>query len=90
MLYSEPIHLIFSAPTYFGARHGLETLSQLITFDVENSLEEDLHISSLVSIKDEPVYPYRGLLLDTSRNYYSIESIKVRLPVSGITQNSPY
>ena len=67
----------FSAQTYFGARHGLETLSQLITFDSENTLEEDLHIPSEVYIKDEPMYPYRGLLLDTSRNYYSIGSIKV-------------
>ena len=68
----------FSAQTYFGARHGLETLSQLITFDSENTLEEDLHIPSEVYIKDEPMYPYRGLLLDTSRNYYSIGSIKVK------------
>ena len=67
----------FSSYTYFGARHGLETLSQLITFDSENTLEEDLHIPSEVFIKDEPIYPYRGLLLDTSRNYYSIDSIKV-------------
>ena len=66
-----------SAQTYFGIRHGLETLSQLITFDADNSLEEDLHMPSSVTIKDEPMYPYRGLLLDTSRNYFSIDSIKV-------------
>ena len=71
------IYLIVSAQTYFGARHGLETLSQLITFDADNSLEEDLYIPSSVTIKDEPTFAYRGLLLDTSRNYYSIESIKV-------------
>ena len=29
-----------------------------------------------MSIKDVPSYSYRGLLLDTGRNYYSIESIK--------------
>ena len=68
-----------SAQTYFGARHALETLSQLITFDVDNSLEDDLHIPSSVNIRDEPIYPYRGLLLDTSRNYYSIDSIKVNI-----------
>ena len=66
----------------------METLSQLITFDVDNSLEDNLHIPSLVNIKDEPVYPYRGLLLDTSRNYYSIESIKVRY--TGINNYTAY
>lgn len=29
-----------------------------------------------VSIEDKPVYPYRGILLDTARNYYTIDSIK--------------
>lgn len=28
-----------------------------------------------VTIYDKPAYPYRGILLDTARNYYSIESI---------------
>jgi len=29
-----------------------------------------------LSIKDQPAFPYRGFLLDTSRNYYPIEDIK--------------
>lgn len=29
-----------------------------------------------VIINDKPVYPYRGILLDTARNYYSVEAIK--------------
>ena len=66
-----------SSPTYFGTRHALETLSQLITYDPDNSAVDHLHIPTSVEIKDEPAYPYRGLLLDTSRNFYSIESIKV-------------
>lgn len=62
-----------SAPTYFGARHALETLSQLIEYD-EN--EKALMIVDTADISDKPAYPYRGLLLDTSRNYYSVESIE--------------
>lgn len=55
-----------TADTFFGARHGLETLSQLIVFDdVRNRIE----IPNQVSITDGPVYPYRGVLLDTSRNF---------------------
>lgn len=61
------------AKTFFGIRHSLETLSQLVTFD---PTENCLRISGKVKIKDEPKYPYRGILLDTSRNYYSVSSIK--------------
>ncbi len=59
--------------SYYGARHGLETLSQLITYD---PVEKVHKIPSKVKVKDKPMYPYRGILLDTSRNFYSIQSIK--------------
>ncbi|XP_021963248.1 chitooligosaccharidolytic beta-N-acetylglucosaminidase isoform X1 [Folsomia candida] len=62
-----------SAVTFFGARHGLETLSQLIAYD------EDLDVLQIVntaSIVDKPVYLYRGLALDTARNFISLDGIK--------------
>ncbi|CAL4247209.1 unnamed protein product, partial [Meganyctiphanes norvegica] len=61
------------AETFFGARHGLETLSQLIDYDDEH---ETLQIVSDVVITDEPVFIHRGISLDTSRNYIGIPSIK--------------
>ena len=62
-----------NAVTYFGARHALETVTQLMAYDQDyNSLQ----IVGNVEIEDRPAYPYRGLLLDTSRNYFSVESIK--------------
>ncbi|XP_015594014.1 chitooligosaccharidolytic beta-N-acetylglucosaminidase [Cephus cinctus] len=54
------------AESYFGARHGLETLSQLIVFD---DLRSQVQIARDVNIVDGPVYPYRGITLDTSRNF---------------------
>ena len=60
------------ADTFFGARHGLETLSQLIDFD---GLCRSLQIVSNAEIEDSPVFPYRGVLLDTSRNFFSVKSI---------------
>ena len=33
-------------------------------------------IPQQVTIQDKPTYPYRGILLDTGRNYYSVDSIK--------------
>lgn len=62
-----------AAPTFFGARHGLETLGQLIVYD---DIRAELQIPTEIAIDDKPIYPYRGILLDTSRNYISVETIK--------------
>lgn len=59
--------------TFFGARHGLETLSQVIHYD--NIRNEYVTVNSL-EIVDAPKYIHRGAHLDTSRNYFSVESIK--------------
>ncbi|TRY78500.1 hypothetical protein TCAL_11061 [Tigriopus californicus] len=61
------------ASTFFGARHGLESLSQMITFD---PVVKALQIVSRASIEDQPKYRYRGLLLDTGRSYMSVDSIR--------------
>ncbi|MCL4160958.1 UNVERIFIED_CONTAM: hypothetical protein GTU68_033623, partial [Idotea baltica] len=62
-----------NARTFFGARHALETLSQLIDFDEENN---SMQVVSKASIQDSPAFPYRGFIIDTSRNYISIKDIK--------------
>ncbi|XP_033213958.1 chitooligosaccharidolytic beta-N-acetylglucosaminidase-like [Belonocnema kinseyi] len=61
-----------TAQNYFGARYGLETLSQLIVLD---DLRDEIHIVKEVHIEDGPVFPYRGLLLDTARNFMDKASI---------------
>lgn len=61
-----------TAKTYFGARYAIETLSQLIVFD---DLRNVVQIANDVYIMDGPKYPYRGILLDTSRNYVDKETI---------------
>lgn len=64
---------LIEAETFFGARHALETLSQLIAYD---DIRSEIQIVRDVTIEDKPVYKYRGFALDTSRNWFSIESIK--------------
>lgn len=61
------------AETIFGARHALETISQLIVFD---DIREEIQIVSDFQIDDRPVFVHRGFLLDTARNYFTVESIK--------------
>ena len=63
---------VVTAQTFFGARHGLETLGQLINYD---DICGCLQIVKDADIEDAPAYPLRGLMLDTSRNFFSVDSI---------------
>lgn len=63
------------ARTFFGARHGLETLSQLIWWD-EYDEGGKLKVLKGASVQDAPAFAYRGLMLDTARNFMPVESIK--------------
>ncbi|XP_050421397.1 chitooligosaccharidolytic beta-N-acetylglucosaminidase-like [Adelges cooleyi] len=65
-----------SAPTVYGARHGIETLRQLIATYGSRSSGKKLAMAANVHIVDRPKYPHRGFMLDTSRRFFSISSIK--------------
>ncbi|CAO3664780.1 unnamed protein product [Rhizopus stolonifer] len=62
-------YAILTAPTWVGALRGLETFSQLIVFN------DDQFIAHSVNIEDYPAFGHRGILLDTSRNFYPVQSI---------------
>lgn len=62
-----------TAKTFYGARHALETLAQLIVYD---DIRRELQVVGNAEVNDAPVYKHRGLMLDTSRNYYSVKAIK--------------
>ncbi|CAH1187182.1 unnamed protein product [Phyllotreta striolata] len=62
-----------TAKTFFGARGALETLSQLIWWD---PYDRTLKVIKAATVRDKPAFPYRGLMVDTSRNFMSIDSLK--------------
>ncbi|KAJ1962292.1 Glucosamine-6-phosphate isomerase (Glucosamine-6-phosphate deaminase) (GNPDA) (GlcN6P deaminase) [Dipsacomyces acuminosporus] len=59
------------AKTPYGIVRGLETFSQLLS---ANGYAKVI-TNTPIQIKDAPVYPHRGLMLDTSRNFYSLNAI---------------
>lgn len=67
------VQVTITARNFYGARHALETLSQLIIYD---ELNNELLISASVAIQDEPKFRHRGLSMDTSRHYYPVNIIK--------------
>ncbi|OMJ10738.1 Beta-hexosaminidase 2 [Smittium culicis] len=60
------------AQTIYGAIRGLETFSQLVEFNAGRRVIKNTPIV----LKDKPNFQHRGLLLDTSRNFYPVSSLK--------------
>ncbi|XP_031254283.1 beta-hexosaminidase 1 [Pistacia vera] len=62
------------ANTVYGALRGLETFSQLCSFDYGTKSVQIYKAPWY--IKDKPRFAFRGLLLDTSRHYFPVNTIK--------------
>jgi len=61
------------APTVVGAIRGLETFLQLLQGD------RDGYYLPAVNIRDQPRFPWRGLLIDVGRHYEPMEVLKRNL-----------
>jgi hexosaminidase len=62
--------VVLRAATDFGAMHGLETLLQLLQCDPAG-----WHLPC-VSIRDQPRFPWRGLMIDAARRWQPIDVIE--------------
>ena len=62
-----------NAPTPLGALHGLQTFLQLV------HLTPAGFAVPVVTIKDQPRFPWRGLLIDVSRHFIPIDVLKRNL-----------
>lgn len=73
MICDVQVNVRITAPNYFGVRHGLETLGQLIVYDYVTG---GLVVPREVEVSDWPAYKYRGILLDTARNYVAVPVLR--------------
>jgi hexosaminidase len=62
-----------TAPNQLGVLHGLETFLQLV------QIAPTGFAIPAVTIKDEPRFPWRGLLIDVSRHFIPIDVLKRNL-----------
>ncbi|GLI76030.1 woronin body major protein [Penicillium ochrochloron] len=60
-----------TSQTVWGAVHAFTTLQQLIISDGKGGLI----IEQPVKIQDAPLYPHRGVMVDTGRNFISVSKI---------------
>lgn len=64
---------VLAAPTTVGAMRGLETFLQLLDSDAGG------YFIPAVRIDDKPRFPWRGLMIDTSRHFHPLEVLKRNL-----------
>ncbi|MGL5317596.1 MAG: glycoside hydrolase family 20 protein, partial [Bacteroidales bacterium] len=62
-------HIQIEASSIQGLNHALSSLHQLILTNKEGKLP-------VVNIVDEPLYGYRGLMLDCSRHFWTVDELK--------------
>ena len=61
--------IVIKAADMRGAVHGLTSLHQLILKAVDGELP-------ILNIQDKPVFGYRGLMLDCSRHFWTVDELK--------------
>ncbi|KAF2266160.1 hypothetical protein CC78DRAFT_552554 [Lojkania enalia] len=71
-----------SAKTVYGALHAFTTLQQIIINDGSGNLI----IEQPVSIEDAPLYPIRGVMIDSGRNFLSKKKILEQIDAMALSK----
>ncbi|GJE92637.1 glycoside hydrolase family 20 protein [Phanerochaete sordida] len=72
-----------SANSTLGLLRGLTTFEQL-WYDLEG--EATYTLEAPIAITDSPAFPYRGLMLDTARNFFPVADIKRTIDAMSMTK----
>lgn len=72
------------AETVFGAYHGLETLSQLVSFDFTSGTYEVK--GAPWHVEDAPRFPHRGLLIDTARHFQPVPALNALIDAMAMSK----
>jgi len=78
-----PQQVAIKAKTAQGLFYGMQSFMQLLPAEIESpSVVNDISWEApAVSIKDEPRYGYRGMMLDPCRHFMTIDEVKKQLDV---------
>ena len=75
--------VVVKAKTPQGLFYGMQSFMQLLPAEIESPeiVENILWSAPCVTIKDEPRFGYRGIMLDPVRHFMSVEDVKRNLDV---------
>ncbi|MCU7551835.1 family 20 glycosylhydrolase [Chitinophagaceae bacterium LB-8] len=81
----KPETILITAKTNTGIYRALQTIRQLLPYNVEtnNTTKKAISLPTL-EIQDEPVYHWRGMHLDVSRHFFSIDYLKKFMDVMAL------
>lgn len=71
-----PYHITIKYKTVTGALYALQTLRQLISYEIEGLSNLKSFSIPAVEIKDAPRFAYRGFMLDVARHFQPLEVVK--------------
>ena len=80
----KPDGVVIAATTGAGLFYGMQTLLQLLppdVFSTKNSVSEKSLAVPVVRIEDQPRFAWRGLLLDSSRHFFTKQEVRNFLDV---------
>jgi len=72
----EPKKVVIRAKEPAGMFHAIETLRQLLPASIETGNFRGQLLLPVVSIEDHPAYSWRGMHLDVSRHFFSIDYLR--------------
>ncbi len=75
-LFVSPDHIEVNANKPAGIFYGTETIYQLLSGGIKNMKSATSVLIPAVEILDKPRFPWRGLMLDVGRYFYSVDFIK--------------
>ncbi|EGT30444.1 CBN-HEX-1 protein [Caenorhabditis brenneri] len=73
---------VINAQTVWGALRAMETLSQLVFYD-QKSQEYQIRTAEIF---DKPRFPVRGIMIDSSRHFLSVNVIKRQLEIMSMNK----
>lgn len=74
-----PSKIVLEGKTAVGVFYGFQTLRQLLPAEIESGAVDNGKVRWSIpcaDIEDSPMFSYRGLMLDVSRHFKSVEEIK--------------
>ena len=69
---------------YAGVLYGVESFLQLLPYEVFTKKVELPLAAQHIEVEDSPRFPYRGMMMDMSSDYYTMEELKELLDIFAI------